>query len=145
MLRHCPLTALRIAVTGAHPMWCFLVGFDRESAKRPTDAEAAMLASYLEQYKTYWYGDGWYRGKLAERPLDVDGGANGVTFHKYGTDDWGYRRRTWQYPSGFMPAPPWAENREGPLTLEQVMDLAHSTWPERWLDWKAAHPEVFGS
>lgn len=148
-----PLTALRIAVTGSHPMWCYLVGFDRKSMARPTEREAAMLASYLEDYKTHWYGpdDGsGYRFKMARRLLDVDGRANGVTFHKYGENDWGYRRRTWSVGPRFLPPSPAYrerypdEARGGPMTLEQVMDLAHETWPKRWLDWKAARPEVFG-
>lgn len=154
-----PLTALRIAVTGSHPQWCYLVAFDRESEVRPTDIEAIMLASYLEEYKTHWYGpdDGsGYRYKLAQRALDVDGGANGVTFHKYGEGNWGYRRRTWESPSGFTPASPrmreWQRERGekviGPMTLEEVMDLAHTIVDhidKRWLDWKAAHPEAFGT
>lgn len=138
-----PLTALRIAVTGSHPMRCYLVGFDRE---------AAMLASYLEEYKTYFYGpddSSGYRYRMARRLLDVDGGANGVTFHKYGEDDWGYRRRTWSIGPMFVPPSPMYRERfpdasVGPMTLEQVMDRAHDTWPKRWLEWKAAHPEVFG-
>jgi len=81
-----PLTALRIAVTGSHPAWCYLVGFDRDSAARPTEAEARMLASFLRQYIDYWYAD-TYKAKLAQRALDVDGGANGIVFRKYGEGD----------------------------------------------------------
>lgn len=46
-----PLTAMRIAVTSSHPGWAFLVAFDRESEARPTDHEAAMLRSFLDEYK----------------------------------------------------------------------------------------------
>lgn len=148
-----PLTALRIAVTGSHPMWCYLVGFDRESAARPTDREAVMLASYLEEYKTYFYGpddESGYRRKMTRSLLDVDGGANGVTFHKYGEDDWSYRRRTWSVGPMFVPPSPryretFPDEAVGPLTLEQVMDRAHDTWPKRWQEWKAAHPDVFSA
>jgi hypothetical protein len=153
-----PLARLRIAVTYSHPEWPYLVGFDQESAVRPTDREAAMLASYLEEYKVRWYGPDeryGYRHKLAQRPLDADGGANGVVFHKYGEGDWGYRRRSWT--QGPMFVPPSPRGREylrgqgtevpGPLTLEQTMDLAHTIVDKidtSWVKWKAEHPEAFG-
>jgi hypothetical protein len=150
---HDPLTASRIAVTGSHPMWCYLVAFDRGSPARPTEAEAVMLASYLDEYKDHWYGtEGGYRVKLAQKPLDVDGGANGVIFHKYGDDDWGYRRQSWTRGPRYIPQPPRLrelypnESPSGPYSLAQVMDHAHTIVDEihkRWLDWKAEHPDVF--
>lgn len=132
---HDPLTELRIAVTGSHPSWCYLVAFH----------------SYLEEYKTYWYS-GSYLCKLADRPLDVDGGANGMIFRKYAEGDWGYRRRSWTRGPMFIPQPPRIRERYpdeaplGPMTLEQVMDHAHTIVDgvdKRWLDWKTAHPEAF--
>lgn len=147
-----PLTQLRIAVTGSHPMWYYLVAFDRDSEARPTDTEAAMLASYLEEYKAHWYGDGRYARSLAQRPLDVDGGANGVIFHKWAQYDWGYRRQSWTRGPLFVPQSPRLRERypddkpRGPLTLLQVMDRAHTVcgnvYP-RWTEWKAAHASVF--
>ncbi|MBD3004621.1 hypothetical protein [Streptomyces sp. 5-10] len=146
-----PLTKLRIAVTGRHPRWCYLVAFDRGSEARPTDAEAAMLASYLIEYKYHWYNDSYLR-KLHRRPLDVDGGANGVIFRKYGVDDWGYRRQSWTHGPMYVPQSPKVRGVGlgrvglGPLTLAQVMDHTHQNVDEvspRWLEWKAAHPEVF--
>lgn len=141
-----PLTALRIPVTSAWPGWAYIVSFDgaREigSPARPTDAEAAMLVSFLEHYIDYWYNES-FKAKLKARPFDIDGGANGVTFHKYGDNDWAYRRRSWSMGPTFVPS--W--DRKEPLTLEQVMDRAHTFVDEvspRWLEWKAAHPEVFG-
>jgi len=150
-----PLTGLRIAVSGAYPRWCYLVAFDVESPERPTDAEARMLQSYLHYYIDHWYNDS-YKAKLARRALDVDGGANGVTFHKYGTDDWGYRRRTWDRGPTFFPV--WPAYRErfpdepystaGPLALPALMDHIHTIVDHvfgPWSEWKAAHPEVFGA
>jgi hypothetical protein len=90
-----PLTAHRIAVTSSLPGWFYLVAFDRESVDRPTDAEVALLVSFLNEYKDHWYGDNSYRRRMEARPLDVDGGANGIAFHKWGADDWGYRRRSY--------------------------------------------------
>lgn len=145
--RNDPLTAHRIAVTSSHPQWCYIVGFDRESPARPTDAEAAMLASFLQEYIDRWYNDS-YKAKLAQRALDVDGGANGMIFRKYGDDDWGYRRRSWYSGPMFMPQSPlFADRALGPLSLAQLMDHIHSHGDDeptaRWKQWKAAHSDVF--
>lgn len=150
-----PLTALRIAVTGSHPTWSYLVAFDRESAARPTETETTMLVAYLDEYKDRWYGDNGFRRRMEERALDVDGGANGVVFHKFDTDDWGYRRRS--FTQGWLWSVLWPgvrDNNEyqghelrGPFSLEQLMDRLHSIASDepsaRWLEWKAARPEVF--
>jgi hypothetical protein len=147
-----PLTALRIAVTSSHPGWAFLVAFDRESEARPTDAEAAMLRSYLDEYKAHWYNPS-YLAKLDRRLLDVDGGANGVVFHKFGPDDWGYRRRS--FTVGYLFTVVWPSQRAeyqyhkwcGPFSLLALMDGIHTFLDEpmkRWVDWKAARPGVFG-
>lgn len=150
-----PLTEHRIAVTSSHPGWNYLVAFDRESESRPSDTETAMLASFLDEYKTRWYSDS-YLAKLAQRDLDVDGGANGVVFHKFGEDDWGYRRHS--YTMGLPWSVVWPRMREhpeyaglkntGPFSLDELMDRIHGHGdepPQRWLDWKAAHADVFGA
>lgn len=151
-----PLTTHRIAVTSSHPMWRYLVAFDRESEARPTDAETAMLASFLEEYKDRWYGDSGYRKRMERRPLDVDGGANGVVFHKWGTDDWGYRRQS--YTIGYLFTVTWPGRRRdadredrgflnGPCSLLALMDFIHTIGGDgpmpSWLAWKATHPDVF--
>lgn len=146
--RNDPLTALRIAVASPYAEWCYLVTFDRDSAVRPTDREARMLASYLDEYKARWYTGSWL-AKMASRPIDVDDAANGVTFHKYAEGDWGYRRRSWEIGPRFVPQPPqFADRSLGPLTLEQVMDRTHTLGEERaskrWLDWKAGQPKIWG-
>lgn len=162
-VRDDPLTLLRIAVVdSSHPMWHYIVAYldvdpgphRMGSAERPTEAEALLLASFLEQYKTYWY-NGSYLNKLAMRPLDVDGGANGIVFIKYGPDDWGYRRRTWQYGPMFVPPSPAIRERYpdedhsgAPLSLERLMDHIHGHSlgggiNRHWQQWKADHPEIF--
>jgi hypothetical protein len=145
--RNDPLTDLRIPVTSSHPDWCYLVAFDRESAARPTDAEARMLASFREDYIAYWYNDS-YKARMAERPFDMDGGANGVVFRKWATDDWGYRRRTWSVGPLYVPqSPAFADRALGPLSLAGLMDHIHSHGDKpsaRWVQWKASHPDVFG-
>jgi hypothetical protein len=149
-----PLTELRIAVTGSHPRWMYLVGFDSESEQRPTDREAAMLASFLEEYKHHWYNDTWI-AKMARRALDVDGGANGVIFHKFGEDDWGFRRHS--FTKGWPWSVVWPSMRDhadyadlkskGPYTLAELMGRIHSIGEDRpmrrWSDWTANHSEVF--
>lgn len=145
--RNDPLTQLRIAVASPWAQWNYIVTFDRESAARPTDAEATMLASFLRQYIDHWY-NATFKAKLAQRALDVDGGANGITFRKYADGDWGYRRRTWTSGPMFVPEHPrFADRSLGPLTLPQLMDHIYSDHdgqqrPE-WQAWKAKHPEVF--
>lgn len=149
-----PLTALRIPVTSSHPCWAYLVAFDGQSEARPTDAEAAMLVSYREEYIQRWYNERW-KVKLAERQFDVDGGANGVVFHKWAADDWGYRRRSFtQGPTFFPSGPQWRAIQvergvklPGPFSLVALMDHIHNHGDEPnpvWLAWKATHKDVFG-
>lgn len=146
-----PLTALRIPVTSAYPDWRYIAAFDRESEVRPTDAEAAMLASFIEQYKVYFFGaDGWYKRKLEQAPFDCD--AVTKIFHKWGEGDWSYRVVTWDGPF-WIPVDPRLRGGEydhkslPAHSLVQVMDLCHhagTEYPDRaWLDWKTAHPDVF--
>lgn len=164
---HDPLTALRIPVIDtSHPDWPYLaaVCVDADTpaplygGQRPTDAEAAMIASFIEEYITRWYNPTWQHKMRTEGPFAIDSGAVGVVFLKYGDDDWAYRRVSWTQGPLFVPVPPnqranyrargdggrWTERR----TLVEVMDLAHApdgdTPPESWTRWKAAHPEVFG-
>ncbi|WP_329047068.1 hypothetical protein [Streptomyces sp. NBC_01422] len=156
-----PLTKLRIpVVTSFNPEWKYVATFidvdtsrySWGSGERPTDAEAVMLASFIEEYKHHWFRESYHR-KLAQRPLDVDSGCNTTIFIKYGTDDWGYRMCSWQYGPMYVPVSPKQRGGErdydkcpGPLTLEQVMDRRHTIGDgpmKHWLDWKAQHPEVF--
>ncbi|MEU2316607.1 hypothetical protein ACFY7X_13520 [Streptomyces althioticus] len=165
-----PLTALRIpVVTSFKPNWCYVAAYLGTSAdtgntfdppwpfastERPTGAEAKMLASFIAEHRNYWFGNEGYTRKMDQRPLDVDGGWNTVVFIKYGTDDWGYGRVSWIYGPTFIPTPPSSRGTQyahakhpGPLPLEQVMDLVHTLGSDQpmqhWLDWKAAHPDVF--
>lgn len=151
-----PLTELRIPVVGsAWPRWAYIVAFDSGrldgSTEHPTEHETTLLRSFLDEYLNYWYGP-WWREEMAKRPFDIDGGANGIVFRKWGDDDWAYRRNSWQYGPTFVPVHPRVRDRSqqkptGPLTLLQVMDRIHTICDEpmqRWVDWKESHPEVFG-
>jgi hypothetical protein len=147
-----PLTALRIPVTREVPEYPYLVAFDRTSPVRPTDAEAAMLRSYLDYYVERWYNATW-QARLKERPFDIDGGANGIVFVKYAEGSWGYRRRSWRH--SYQPAAPWdpatgyktRRPAEEILALPALLDRVASTSDSaatRWTRWKANNPEVFG-
>lgn len=153
-----PLTALRIpVVTSFNPGWKYIAAYidvDTSrygwgSAERPTGQEAAVLASYIDEYIHYFLGDR-ERQRMLKRPLDVEGCVITRVFVKYGPDDWGYRVTTWQYGPLFVPTGPTVRGKEheyakrpGPLSLEQVMDLDHDIYPARWQKWKADHPDVF--
>lgn len=144
-----PLTALRIPVVSAWADWNYIVAFDKESPRRPNDDEARQLASFLRYYIDTWYGDS-YKARLAKRPFDIDDGANGMTFRKYADGDWGYRRRTWTMGPLFVPQQPeFAERPIGPLALPELFDHIYSDGDGNnhpgWAQWKADHPDVFGS
>jgi hypothetical protein len=152
--QHDPLTAMRIPVTSAYPEWRYIATFDGESEARPTDAEAAMLASFIEQYKVYFFGaDGWYKRKLEEKPFDCD--AVTKIFHKWGAGDWSYRVVTWESGPLWVPVQPRLRGGQydykglGAHTLEQAMDLTHhlgTKYPDTaWVQWKSDHPDVFGA
>jgi hypothetical protein len=135
-----PLTALRIPVTSLWPGWKYVATFDRDSAVRPTDAEAAILASFIAEYKAHWYFP-HYSEKLLERPFDIDSGQVTTIFHKRGEDDWAYRVATWEYGPMLVP-----ERSVPALPLVALMDRIHTIGDEpmgHWLEWKAAHPDVF--
>lgn len=151
---HDPLTALRIAVTDSHPRCRYHVAFDRDSEARPTDEEAAMLASYLDLRLT-WYNTS-YRQRMAARPLDTDGSINTVIFHKWGRDDWGYRRAS--FTGGLMwtvAGPCRREHNTLGLTgrdvqphslimlLDRIRQHGSDEPNAEWEAWKAARPNIF--
>lgn len=149
--RHDPLTQLRIPVTSAYPHWRYTATFDRESEVRPTDVEAQMLASFIEEYREYFFNE-TYKAKLSRRPFDTD--AVTRVFHKWGDDDWSYRVVTWEYGPFWFPCSPHHRGGQyddtkgfGPMSLIQVMDRIHTIGNEpmkHWVEWKATHLEIFG-
>lgn len=148
-----PLTARRIAVTSSHPGWNYLVSFDYESEAQPTPREVDLLVSYLNEYKDHFYGpaeEGGWRKFVDHRPLDVDGSANGVIFHKYGPHDWGFRRMSHEHsfvPSRGDSSSLYSHWPLRPMSLLQVMDYSRKGGTElfpSWVRWKANHPELFG-
>lgn len=130
-------------VSNPYPRWRYLTAVvvgDLYAGQMPTDHELRQIASYTAEYIEHWYNEG-YKKKLRERPYDVDGGANGVVFIKRADGGWGYRRRSWISGPQFVPT--WQDE---PTDLITVMDQVRTIVGEiskRWVDWKAAHPEVF--
>ncbi|MGW4222940.1 hypothetical protein ACWEG1_05735 [Streptomyces bauhiniae] len=159
-----PLTLLRVPVVSSfNPQWRYIaacLGTPTEtgthhvppwpfaSTDQPTSREAHMLASFIREHIAYSYNE-TYQAKLARLPLDVVSGFPTRVFIKYGADDWGYRVTTWTSGPTFTPGPPDSPFPEDAvrLPLEKVMDRAHTIGGrpmQHWLDWKAAHPEIFG-
>lgn len=140
--REDPLTKLRIPVVkSARPEWSYIAAFDGSNDGRPTDTEALMLQSFTREYIKHWYTPRWAL-RLAERPFDIDGGANGYVFRKRGPGDWAYQQDSWS--TGYWP---WLNRAPGPLPLLGVLDHVHGQGKDitspRWLKWKSAHPDVF--
>jgi hypothetical protein len=138
-----PLTALRIPVTPPMPAWVYLVVFDKESDERPTDQEATLLASYIDYQREHWFNPTW-QAKLMGRPFDIDGGHNTLVLHKYGEDDWAYRRVSWTMGPRFYP--PYNRKPEQKMSLAALLDHNHTHGDHlyhHWADWKAAHPDLF--
>jgi hypothetical protein len=146
---------MRIPVTSDYPGHNYTACFDRDSQHRPTDAEARMIASFIEQYQDYFFGDGWWRKVQQAKPFDMDCYTTKI-FHKWADDDWSYRVSTWCAGPHWAPVFPRQRGGEfdtatikGPVTLLQLMDRIHTIGDDNptqfWQDWKTAHPEVFAA
>lgn len=151
-----PLTAMRIPVVGTvFPGWYYLVALCINEnpdtmlwpGLRPTDHEAAMVRSLID-YERSRYNPGWVARDLDSRPFDIDGGFNGITLIKRGEGDWAFRRTTWQRGPTLIPFT--LEGHRGyepPMDLPALCDRIHRIVDapfHGWVEWKAAHPEVFG-
>ncbi|MFD5513687.1 exonuclease domain-containing protein [Streptomyces sp. NPDC127051] len=122
-----PLASLRIPVTSVSARWPYIACFDGGSERRPTDSEAGIPSSFIEEYKTYWFNKG-YRRKTSVRALDVDSGCNTTIFHKWADEGWSYRVDGQRRGPVWFPACP---DRPGgrahpPYTLVQLMDRIRS-------------------
>ena len=153
-----PLTKLRIPVTTLYPDWKYLVAFngrpiyDGDLMDRPDEQETAILASYIQYTRQHWFNERW-QARLLERPFDIDGGHNTLILRKWGPGDWAHRRASWQFGPSIVPCHPqlrkgetW-DGRVLPLGLVELLDCIHAHGGDRplpaWLEWKAAHPDVF--
>jgi hypothetical protein len=149
-----PLTKMRIPVTSDYPGHDYTACFHRDSAQRPTEAEARLLVSFIEEYQERWFGLANQRKIRQDKPFDMGCPATWI-FHKWGNGDWSYRVDTWRVGPHFLPVAPRLRGTQydtpavkGPMSLAQVMDVIHRVGEEypdhHWVAWKLAHPEVFG-
>lgn len=129
-----PLAALRIPVATRYDGG-FLVAFDGESQARPTDLEAAIIASFTEFVRSMDYDEN-DAAQMAEQPFDYDSGRNTILLHKFGHDSWGLRRFRWDRDH-FDPGP-----LDRPRTLAAVLDHDASPFTE-WVLWKEERLELF--
>lgn len=111
----------------------------------PTDDEICMVGSFLEHYCDYWYRGNFLAEMREKAPYDLDDGANLAYLIKRPDGGWGYRKKTWRWDT----SPHWWGQGEQPVSLLPVLDQIHTLWPDHisgsWLDWKAEHPNVFGT
>ena len=139
-------------VTTAYPVWSYITAVvlgDLWNGVRPTDAELAVVASFHEYYLERWYGpaDTGYRVRMARRPFDIDGGANGRLLVKRPDGTWAYRHRSWSQGATFWPTGPGFDSNLR-LSLPDLLDRHEATAgrpSDRWDGWKAAHAEVFAA
>lgn len=147
--QHDPLAALRIPVTGAHPGCGYLAAYAGQAEPllrwpRPDEAEAAILASYID-YLRGKYPEYVQRRMLAQ-PLDT-GDLSALVFAKRATGDWAYRRAHWTEGVFWWPLP---EHCEGGRSIALVPLLDHveknggTTEAPEWAAWKSEHPDIFG-
>lgn len=141
-----PLNEHRIPVTSTTPLFPYVACFHKGSQHRPTEREIRQIRSFIEQYMDLWFTP-LEREESARLPFDMQLGRSTVIFHKYGTADWAYCRKTWP-TNQLTPRSPKSRRDLGPLALVEVMDLIHSSSPwysANWSRWKTNHPEVFGT
>ena len=144
-------TSLRIPfVNSPYPRWFYVVAIvtDRVLYETdiPTEHEVRMVASFCDEYRDHWYYDSFKKCMADMAPYDIDGGANCAYFIKYQSGGWGYRKRTWERGPDFVPT-----FRDEPKSLPDLLDYIHDRdsfhdgISPRWLEWKAAHSDVFAA
>jgi hypothetical protein len=137
-------------ITSPYPRWNYVTAvvvgrWPFHEGPEPSDEELRVVESFHEEYCSHWYGPphtGWRARDMDLRPFDVDGGAVGRFLTKYANGGWGYRLRTWNRGPTFVPT-----FRDEPASLVAVMDRIHSIGDkpmDRWVQWKADHPDIFG-
>jgi hypothetical protein len=148
--QHDPLTALRIPVTGAYPqkgyLACFYVdpsGNGRAGdTPRPTDAEAAMLASYIAYLRTKY--EPHVQRRMAAEPLDT-GDLAALVFSKRDNGSWAYRRAHWTEGPFFWPPFGGGVRLALGALLDHVVTSGGASKAPEWEAWKAAHREAFAA
>jgi hypothetical protein len=139
-----PLAALRIPVTSAWPDSPYLAAFDGQSAARPDEAEAQMIASYIG-YQRQLRSSDRRQSRMLERPLDTETNWSTPVLHKRGPGRWAFRRHSWTTGPFFWPVLGSPEVLYMPLLsiLDHMEADPEDGICESWCSWKSAHPEIF--
>lgn len=141
-------TELRVPFIGSpYPRWFYVtavvVSDDLWFGHEPSEAEVKAIASFNDHYREHWYNERWKARMRDFAPYDIDGGAVGRYLIKHRNGGWGYRRHTWQYGPTFAP-----KQDAEPQSLIAVLDLCETfvdePWPH-WVEWKAAHADIFAA
>jgi hypothetical protein len=143
------LAALRIAVTDApwphndQSRYVAVVAILPEGnlwvpGLPPTEAEAAMIASFIAYKLSAHLYPHQVTAMRAERLFDTWHASPYVLCNR-GKDGWMYNRPTWRTGPLFAPY-----EKPEPLTLAGLLDLIEHD-SDRWATWKAERPEVFPS
>lgn len=143
-VNHDWVTKYRVApVSDMHPAFSFIAalveGNEGTPAAeywpylQPTDEDAQLVGEYIKAYKQ-WYYNPMYLRKLNERVLDVDGGANTITFARM-PHGWVYRMFTWQG----QPFAPYKDAEKQYPTLMELLDHIHPYETGYWQKYKVAN------
>lgn len=126
-----------VPVNGVYGDYYWLASVDANSLP-PTDAELAIIRSYIEFTATKGYNAGAAK-RLLDMPLAHLAGHNGLELRK-DADSWRYQRPTWttaRFPHysgpGAVVLYPY---------LADLLDKIEDLLPEKWQTWKAEHPDI---
>lgn len=131
--------AAGVPVASFKPSRCWIASLDAASAA-VTARELAQVRAFIA-YLCSRYSEPT-RGRLLGQPLPAYGGHVTVTLLKRGAGRWAYRRWTWRSGPDYVPEP-----HEPGMDLVSVLDRSQTFGGDiasAWLEWKAAHPGVFG-
>jgi len=139
------LVKRRIPVTPGVPGHGYLVAVDKDSPHALSEHETQLIASFIAYCRETFYTR-QERDLMDEQPFDIYPGSNTVIFRKYGTNDWGYRRRMWEAHRYTPPSPRVSTRRLGPWSLAELLEHLATDVERRssWAVWKTHHQEVFG-
>lgn len=102
-----------------------------------TDLELRQLRSYIAFVMTRCIYKESFGLEVLKKPLPfIDWMANTLVFAKSETG-WSYRRASWTIGPYFVPG------IDKGMPLADVIERAEDLIPERWVTWKAEHPEEF--
>jgi hypothetical protein len=128
-----------------YPGWSFLAtitvpregrqDFLGEGFLPVTEDDAILVGKYITYYRKHWYNARYMR-ELDRMPLDLDGGANTVSFARM-EQGWVFRRFSWR-DQAFAP---YRDAKVQYPTLLELMDHITSFGDKPSADWEAFKAE----